>query len=142
MNSWFARLGSSMLGLRRCLDEPIDSWWRRLLRDGKRFWTKHSVDVVRAVTTAKFLFSGHIARMPGSNIAHCVLKVRHLAWWRARQAKIHSNRGPRPHDRRFNAQHRWEAPVEVFSGLAVASQPEVLVGCMQAAQPSSCIVCW
>ena len=38
-----------MNGVRRCPEEPIDSWWRRLHRDGKRFWTKNRFDVISAV---------------------------------------------------------------------------------------------
>ena len=34
MSSWASRLGASMRVLRRCPDEPIVSWWRRLHRDG------------------------------------------------------------------------------------------------------------
>ena len=60
MSSWFARFGSSMRGLRRCPDEPIDSWCRH----GKELWTELSVDVVRAVKTANVRFAGHTARMP------------------------------------------------------------------------------
>ena len=94
IGSWFAHLGSAMTRVRRCPEEPMDSWWRRLHRDGKRFWTRHKVDVINAVKLAKFRFAGHVARLPGTDVVHRVLKVRHLAWWRAQQAKIHSNRGP------------------------------------------------
>ena len=101
----------------------MDSWWRRLHKDGNRFWTKNRVDVISAVKSAKFGFVGHIARLPGADTVHRVLKVRHLPWWRAQQATIHTNRGPRPHDSRFNAQHPWEGSLEVFSGPAIESQP-------------------
>ena len=112
-----SRFGTSMREHRRCPDGPIDSWWRRLHRDGKKFLTKHSVEVVNAVKSAKFRFAGHIARFSESDIVHRVLKVRHLAWWRAKQAQIHANRGPRPHDSRFNAPHRWEGPLNTNQKL-------------------------
>ena len=79
ISSWFARLGSAMVGVRRCPEEPMDSR-RRLHRDGKR-----CVDVISAVKAAKFRFAGHIARLPGTENIHRVLKVRHLAWWRAQK---------------------------------------------------------
>ena len=112
----------------------MDSWWRRLHSVGMRFWTKHSVDVISAVKTAKFRFAGHVARLPKTDIVHRVLKIRHLAWWRAQQAKIHSNRGPRPHESRFNAFHLWEGPLEALSGPVTESEPDTLVGWMQTAQ--------
>ena len=84
-------------------DEPMDSLWRRLHRDGKKFWTKSRVDVTSAVKTA-----------------------------RAQQAKIHTNRGSRPHDSRFNAQHRWQGPLEVFRGPSSNSnQKSWRAGCKQ-----------
>ena len=110
IGSWLARLGSAMNRVRRCPEEPSESWWRRLHRDGKRFWNRHSVDVISAVKLAKFRFAGHVARMPKTDTVHRILKVRHLAWWRAQQAKIQSSRGPRPHESRFNALQRWEGP--------------------------------
>ena len=75
IGSWFARLGSSMIRVRRCPEEPMDSWWRRLHRDGKRFWTKHHVDVINMVKATKFRFAGHAARLPVTDIVHQVLKV-------------------------------------------------------------------
>ena len=112
----------------------MDAWWRRLHRDGKRFWTRHKVDVISAVKVAKFRFAGHVVRLPRTDIVHRVLKVRHLAWWRAQQAKIHSIRGPRPHESRFNALHRWKGPLEALNGHAIESDPDEMVGWMQTAQ--------
>ena len=40
IGSWFARLGSAMSRVRRCPEGPMDSWWRRLRRDGNKFWLK------------------------------------------------------------------------------------------------------
>ena len=78
----------------------------RFHRDGTKFLVKHVVDVVHAAKTTQFRLAGIIARMPESEIVHRVVKVRHHAWWRAKHAKIDTNRGPRPHACRFNAQHR------------------------------------
>ena len=92
IGSWFARLRSAMEGAQR-------SPWTRggdVYTDGKRFWTKHHVDVISVVKATKFRFAGHVARLPGTDIVHRVLKVRHQAWWRTQQAKIHTTRGPRP----------------------------------------------
>ena len=134
IGSWFARLGSAMSRVRRCPEEPMDSWWRRLHRDGKRFWTKNSVDVISAVKTAKFRFAGHVGRLPSMDIVHRVLKVRHLAWWRTQQAKIQSNHSPRPHESRFNALHRWQGPLEALDGPVTEAQTGTLVGWMKTAQ--------
>ena len=134
IGSWFARLGSSMTRVRRCPEEPMDSWWRRLHRDGKRFWTKHHVDVISVVKVTKFRFAGHVARLPVDRHVHRVLKVRHLAWWKAQQAKIHTTHGPRPHVCRFNALHRWEGPLEAHFGVVTESQPGTLVVWMQTGQ--------
>ena len=60
-------------------------------------------DVISVVKATKFRFASHVARMPVTDIVHRVLKVRHVAWWRAQQAKIHTTHGPRPHVCRFNA---------------------------------------
>ena len=134
IGSWFARLGSSMIRVRRCPEEPMDSWWRRLHRDGKRFWTIHHVDVISMVKATKFRFAGHVARLPVTDIAHRVLKVRHLAWWRAQQAKIRTTHGPSPHVCRFNALHRREGPLETHFGVFTEPQPGTLVCWMQTAQ--------
>ena len=121
---------SSMTRVRRCPEEPMDSWWRRLHRDGKRFWTKHHIDVINVVKATKFRFAGHVARLPVTDIVHRVLKVRHLAWWRAQQAKIHTIHGPRLHVCRFND----VGPLETHFGVVTESQPDTLVGWMQTAQ--------
>ena len=97
-----------MRGLCRCPDEPIDSGFTETERS---FGQGNSVDVIRAAKTAKCRFAGRIARMQGLDIVHRMLKVRHFAWWRAEQAKIHTNRGLRLHDSRFIAQYRWEGTV-------------------------------
>ena len=85
-------------------------------------WTKHSVDVVSAINTANSRSVGHIACMSVSDMVE------------GEQVKIHTNRGLPLHDSRFSAQHHWEGPLEVFSGHAVETQPEVLVRWMQGAQ--------
>ena len=137
IKSWASRHGSSMGFVRRSPTETLDSWWRRLHRDGHKFMVANNLVVTEIVKERKYSFAGHLARMDSGDVVNRILHARNLAWWRHTQSlsQTHSRKsGESPHPKRFCALARWESPFENFFGVHSAPAAADVVGWMQAAQ--------
>ena len=114
LDSWGARMMATVAGVKRYPEEEINSWWRRLHREGHRrilkFGTKLSV-------MSKLLvhrWGGHIARMPPSHFVAAAVRCRGMQWWRWRQGQ-HTDKWCGPHPQRFKAS-RWEEQLSKVYG--------------------------
>ena len=105
---------ATVAGVKRYPEEEIDSWWRRLHREGhkriEKFGTKLSV-------MSKLLvhrWGGHIARLPPSHFVAAAVRCRGMQWWRWKQS-THTDKWCGPHPQRFKAS-RWEEQLSKFHG--------------------------
>ena len=106
IDSWGARMMSTIAGVRRVPEEPIDSWWRRLHREGHKLIDKYGPKLSTMSKLLVHRWGGHVARMPAYHLVAEALRCRGMQWWRWRQAQ-HFDKWTGPHPQRFKAS-RWE----------------------------------
>jgi hypothetical protein len=132
LDSWGARMMTTIAGVKRYPEEEIDSWWRRLHREGhkriEKFGTKISV-------MSKLLvhrWGGHVARLPPSHFVAAAVRCRGMQWWRWRQS-THTNKWNGPHPQRFKAS-RWEEQLSKAYGDGLSESTAENTGWLQLAQ--------
>lgn len=130
--SWGARAMAATAGVRRSPAEPIDSWWRRLHREGHRLINKFIVPPVVLSRLQVHRWAGHLARMPLEQYTAQALRCRGMQWWRWRQAQ-HHDKWSGPHPKRFKA-WRWEEQLSKPYGDGYSENSDDNTGWLLAAQ--------
>jgi hypothetical protein len=132
LDSWGARLVSSLAGVKRYPEEEIDSWWRRLHREGHkrvaRYGTRLSVGSLLKVHQ----WGGHVARLPTTHFVAATVRCRSMQWWRWRQS-LHTDKWTGPHPQRFKAS-RWEQQLSKMYGDGYTESVEENTGWLTLAQ--------
>jgi hypothetical protein len=105
-DSWGARKMATVAGVRRYPEEPDETWWRRLHREGHQRISKYGPKLSVLSKLLVHRWGGHIARMPVNDLVASALRCRGMQWWRWRQAQ-HHDKWTGPHPQRFKAS-RWE----------------------------------
>lgn len=106
LDSWSARIVTSVLGLRRHPVEPVGDWWRRMHRFGHAALRKLGQPLSATSRTILHRWSGHLARFECDHFLSAAVRCRSVQWWRWRQS-VHTCKHSGPHPQRFKA-WRWE----------------------------------
>ena len=97
---------ATIAGVKRIPEEPIDTWWRRLHREGHRRIARFGLKVSEMGKVIVHRWGGHVARLPADHFVAKAVRCRGMQWWRWRQS-WHTDRWSGPHPQRFKAS-RWE----------------------------------
>ena len=124
-----ARMCARIQGVFRRPGEDLGSYWRRLHREGHA--TLRNLNCAPAAGRRQQFhgLAGHLARSDDAR-SSAALHCRPLARWRYWQAEA---QGPAQHAR-FGRPKRWEADLEAWHGMQMASHQGEVVGWMAAAQ--------
>ena len=132
LDSWGARLMTTIAGVKRYPEENIDAWWRRLHREGHRRVAKFGLKLSASSKLKVHRWGGHVARLPPSHFVAAAVRSRGMQWWRWRQS-THTDKWSGPHPQRFKAS-RWEEQLSKAYGDGFSEFPEENSGWLQVAQ--------
>jgi hypothetical protein len=132
LDSWGARMMTTIAGVRRYPEEDIDAWWRRLHREGHKRIVRYGqkLSVWSRIWTHRW--GGHVARLPVTHFVSAAMRCRGMQWWRWRQS-IHTDKWSGPHPQRFKAS-RWEDQLSGYHGEGFAQNTVENTGWLGAAQ--------
>ena len=135
LDSWWARLHSSAMRLRRHPDEVIGHWWRRMHRTGHAAIQALGAPIAQCALLQAHRWGGHVARLEPEHFLSSAVRCRSMQWWRWKQS-VHSSMHGAVHPRRFKL-FRWEEQLCRAHGEGSAEAPTASTGWLGLAQDRS-----
>ena len=132
LDSWGARLMTTIAGVNRYPEDDIDAWWRRLHREGHKRVAKFGLKLSAASKMKVHRWGGHVARLPPDHFVAAAVRCRGMQWWRWRQ-NTHRDKWSGPHPQRLKAS-RWEEQLSKAYVDGFSEHAEENSGWLQVAQ--------